>query len=173
MEVPRLGESLTHWARPGIEPTTLWFLVRFVNRWATMGTPFFFLLVWQILSKRDETWLQCFKPFCSVSFALGVPISFLIINPPGSRMILSDKPGCCWLSSLHTVITFLYRVPFELLQNCHSELGQRLLLLEILVLRIHSFFSPQAFTYWISTFVKYQEGWNSPCPGGLRVCKGD
>ena len=47
MEVPRLGvkselqlptyttahgntRSLTHWARPGIEPTTSWFLVGFV-----------------------------------------------------------------------------------------------------------------------------------------------
>ena len=28
--------SLTHWARPGIEPTTTWFLVRFINHWATM-----------------------------------------------------------------------------------------------------------------------------------------
>ena len=31
--------SLTHWARPGIEPTTSWFLVRFVNPWAMTGTP--------------------------------------------------------------------------------------------------------------------------------------
>ena len=28
--------SLTHWARPGIE---LWMPVRFINCWATMGTP--------------------------------------------------------------------------------------------------------------------------------------
>ena len=31
--------SLTHWARPGIEPATLRFLVRFVHHWATTGTP--------------------------------------------------------------------------------------------------------------------------------------
>ena len=31
--------SLTQWARPGIEPSTSWFLVRFVNHWATTGTP--------------------------------------------------------------------------------------------------------------------------------------
>ena len=31
--------SLTHWARPGIQPATSWFPVRFVNRWATMGIP--------------------------------------------------------------------------------------------------------------------------------------
>ena len=29
--------SLTHWARPGIKPS--WFLVGFVNHWATTGTP--------------------------------------------------------------------------------------------------------------------------------------
>ena len=31
--------SLTHWARPGIEPTTSWILVGFLMRWTTMGTP--------------------------------------------------------------------------------------------------------------------------------------
>ena len=31
--------SLTHWARPGIEPTSLWMLVRFANHWDTTGTP--------------------------------------------------------------------------------------------------------------------------------------
>ena len=31
--------SLTHWAEPGIEPTSSWILVRFVNHWATTGTP--------------------------------------------------------------------------------------------------------------------------------------
>ena len=33
------ARSLTHCARPRIEPETSWFLVRFVNHWATMGTP--------------------------------------------------------------------------------------------------------------------------------------
>ena len=31
--------SLTHWARPGIEPASSWVLVRFCFRCATMGTP--------------------------------------------------------------------------------------------------------------------------------------
>ena len=31
--------SLTHWARPGFEHTTSWFLVGFVNHWAMTGTP--------------------------------------------------------------------------------------------------------------------------------------
>ena len=33
------ARSLTCWARPGIEPSSLWILVGFVSRWATMGTP--------------------------------------------------------------------------------------------------------------------------------------
>ena len=39
--------SLTHWARPGMEPTSSRILVRFVNCWATMGASqslFFFKL---------------------------------------------------------------------------------------------------------------------------------
>ena len=31
--------SLTHWARPGIRPTSSCILIRFANHWATMGTP--------------------------------------------------------------------------------------------------------------------------------------
>ena len=31
--------SLNHWASPGIEPSSSWMLVRFVNHWAMMGTP--------------------------------------------------------------------------------------------------------------------------------------
>jgi len=31
--------SLTRWSRPGIKPTTSWFLVGFINHWATTGTP--------------------------------------------------------------------------------------------------------------------------------------
>ena len=33
------ARSLTHWARPGIESTFSWILVRFLTRWATIGTP--------------------------------------------------------------------------------------------------------------------------------------
>ena len=36
----RNARSLTHWARPGIEPTISWFLVRFVSHWAMTGTPY-------------------------------------------------------------------------------------------------------------------------------------
>ena len=39
------ARSLTQWARAGIEPETSWFLVRFINHWATTGTPKLFLSV--------------------------------------------------------------------------------------------------------------------------------
>ena len=45
--------SLTHWARPAIEPTSSWILVRLVNCWATKGTPwqnFWFFLISHWLS---------------------------------------------------------------------------------------------------------------------------
>ena len=38
--------SLTHWARPGIEPVSSWILVRLVNNWATTGTLVLFLLIY-------------------------------------------------------------------------------------------------------------------------------
>ena len=31
--------SLTHWARPGIEPVSSWILIGFINHWALTGTP--------------------------------------------------------------------------------------------------------------------------------------
>lgn len=33
------ARSSTCWARPGIKPATSWFLVGFINHWATIGTP--------------------------------------------------------------------------------------------------------------------------------------
>ena len=33
------ARSLTHWARPRIEPASSWKLIRFVNCWAMTGTP--------------------------------------------------------------------------------------------------------------------------------------
>ena len=34
------ARSLTHWARPKIQPTSSWILVRFLTHWATTGTPY-------------------------------------------------------------------------------------------------------------------------------------
>ena len=35
------ARSWTHWAKPWIEPTSLWILVGFKTHWATIGTPCF------------------------------------------------------------------------------------------------------------------------------------
>ena len=35
----RQHQILIHWVRPGIKSVSSWILVRFVTRWATMGTP--------------------------------------------------------------------------------------------------------------------------------------
>ena len=51
------ARSLIHWVRPGIELTTSWFLVRYINHWAMTGTPyilrlnvtFFSLILWDKL----------------------------------------------------------------------------------------------------------------------------
>ena len=37
--------SLTHWVRPGIEPASSWMLVRFINPWAVMGTPWSYIYI--------------------------------------------------------------------------------------------------------------------------------
>ena len=34
------ARSLTHWARPGIKPSSSWMPVRFIYCWATTGTPY-------------------------------------------------------------------------------------------------------------------------------------
>ena len=39
------ARSLTHWARPWIEPATSWFLVRFVSHCTTAGTTIHFSLM--------------------------------------------------------------------------------------------------------------------------------
>ena len=50
---PHTG-SLTHWTRPGIKPTISWFLVRFVNYWATMGTPLSLFLSFVFLGPHSK-----------------------------------------------------------------------------------------------------------------------
>ena len=43
--------SLTHWARPGIEPASSWILVGFVNGWAMTGTPPWSMFIWGVIKK--------------------------------------------------------------------------------------------------------------------------
>ena len=52
------GNALTHWARPGVEPTSSWMLVRFIDHWATMGTPLFFFYFWVYVNLNTVYWFK-------------------------------------------------------------------------------------------------------------------
>ena len=58
--------SLTHWARPGIEPVSSWMLVGFVNRWAMTRTPsneHIFKGRISYILKQDEGWKKWFPKY--------------------------------------------------------------------------------------------------------------
>ena len=106
--------SLTHWARPGIEPQTSWFLVRFVSaaprqelpyvrfltHWATMGTEFF------CISMSSCSSTICWKgyPFplkllshpCWNQMAASVWACFCALHSPPliSLSVLLSSPHC-------------------------------------------------------------------------------
>ena len=54
--------SLIHWARPRIKPATSWFLVRFINHCATVGTP---SSSWSLISTKPQWKLIFSHPFDS------------------------------------------------------------------------------------------------------------
>ena len=56
---------LTHWARPGIEPTSSWILVGFINHWARKGTPSLFK-VFKSQFQFQYLWLV-YSPFLFLS----------------------------------------------------------------------------------------------------------
>ena len=64
--------SLTHWVRPGMEPATLWFLVGFVNHWATTGTPENF----KLYVRGSHLW----------------PVSFLVESPSSDQRLTNYSP---------------------------------------------------------------------------------
>ena len=48
------ARSLTHWARPGIEPAPSWFLVRFINHWTRTGTPGNWLFLFPLYGQENQ-----------------------------------------------------------------------------------------------------------------------
>ena len=95
MEVPRLGVklelqlpayatahsnagSLTHWARPGIKPVSLWILVGLLNGWATMGTPALFL----VPQFRVVVWWGVMVPESKSCLLLGAGSPLCCVVPP-------------------------------------------------------------------------------------------
>ena len=75
--------SLTHWARPGIQPETSWFLVGFVNHWAMMGTPGscwnFKKKKWTYIKRTwPSVWPQYWKQTLMEYFSLSVILRIII-----------------------------------------------------------------------------------------------
>ena len=64
------ARSLTHWARPGIEPTTSWFIVRFIS-----AAPWRELQLFLILGFNNLTYTRL--PFCFLFILLSLHRSFI------------------------------------------------------------------------------------------------
>ena len=72
--------SLTYRERPGIKPTTSWFLVGFINHWATTGTPFWIIFAQMFVS--------------SYRHQLGVPVvAQWLTNPTRNHVFACSIPG--------------------------------------------------------------------------------
>ena len=84
--------SLTYWARPGIKPATSWFLVGFVNHWATTGTPTPFSFALMHSSHIDKPWF--IKPFPAVGHLDRFRLSLLETN--GHRCSLAFLDAFFW-----------------------------------------------------------------------------
>ena len=92
--------SLTHWARPGIEPTPSWILVGFINHWSMTGTPLTVYLKYQYTITKEMVSLQCKDnnnswPSLKVRYMPNtVPPSFLILRI--NENIFSCSPFWKW-----------------------------------------------------------------------------
>ena len=88
--------SLTHWGRPGMELATSWFLVGFVNNWATAGTPtvHLFLLLTSHCTAISRLFTQspaeehhgCFQFLANMAINICVRFLFSTLSEiPGSK----------------------------------------------------------------------------------------
>ena len=74
--------SLTHWARPGIEPAFSWILIAFVNHWATMGTPWIPISMYRPFGSHVKLSL-------TLSLFLGIEVVFQPLCPPSVLLLKS------------------------------------------------------------------------------------
>ena len=114
--------SLTPWARPGIEPTSSWFLVRFVNHWTMKGTSVFLtsfpscslsllqhhILLWEAL--QLEKHLEISRP-CMLSKEGGALSCLLAEQNPFLTFTLSFFPLASF-TSLACNLPFLNQFHF-------------------------------------------------------------
>ena len=106
--------SLTHWARPGTEPATSWFLVRFVHHCATTGTPrrylnyasltyslkicvrFYVKLSWEVFQRGFQFGAISWLRFLSL---LKFHFKVLPINGDFAQWPLCTVYSCSWVVS--------------------------------------------------------------------------
>ena len=79
------ARSLTHWARPGMMPTSSWMLVGFLTHLATTGTPIIWIYSW---SHLKHTRFKCNNRFTS-------PVQMLITSSSSSSSSTSRMPESC------------------------------------------------------------------------------
>ena len=101
------ARSSTHWARPGIEPATPWFLVGFINHWATTGTPsvilfrqVYLLLAWGTRSLWRPSGLvrtlQLLHTFIPLLLKSQLSSVTQYHKYPGLRTLSSSFHFCCF-----------------------------------------------------------------------------
>ena len=126
------GRSLTsHWAKPGLEPATSWFLVRFINHCATKGTPdnilFFFFFNFYLLLLDLLPWtLTLFLDYFYISlFQEAEPL----VAPSHHLCVMGGDGGslghtfCLWRNCRLCLWLFLLQKVFMQRVHCHMYLN--------------------------------------------------
>ena len=112
-----IARSLTHWVRPGIKPATSWFLVGFVNHWATMGTPsdVFLLPVHGLALRLNSGWKPPRRGCICLALRLLWGSWQVIILTLNRKDLCLQVPPCVQhpplpvLNRLHPSLSFFFR----------------------------------------------------------------
>ena len=115
------AESLTHWARPGIEPASSWTLVRFSTHWAITRTPIsYYSCVIYLLPVFSSLLLSPSLLLLSLVFTTSKDPTFFLYGPwvlrahlcPTATFILKADIGLSISQPLlfHIILTHLPRV---------------------------------------------------------------
>ena len=116
------ARSLTHWARPGIKLATSWFLVGFVNHWATAE-----LLSILFLKRNTKTWglaKACLRyqglPNASGLFLICVTYLLSWACFPGSQFLTTGIGLWLLTSDISACLSFLLYILISVQFSKHS-----------------------------------------------------
>ena len=139
--------SLTHWARPGMEPASWRILVRFNNRWATKGSP---------------TLVSYIRMFCLWSFRSFMVSRLMFKSSSHFGFILCMVSGCVLTSLIYMQLsnfpsTTCWRdCLFPILYSC--LLGQGLIDCSVPLIQMYVFV-PRPHTFDYCNFVVLPKDW--------------